>query len=155
MYIRKVNVVRLNKELPLPEYKTSGSSGLDLFASLNESVTIKPNERALIKTGIAIAIPTLNDEMFALEAQVRPRSGLALKNGISVVNAPGTVDEDYRGEVGVILINHSNEDFIVNPKDRIAQIVFAIVVKMQWNEVETLDKTERNDGGFGSTGINK
>ena len=150
--INQVKVVRLNKELPLPEYKTVGSSGMDLYS--NMYTTIKSGESALIKTGIKIALPELNDELFSLEAQVRPRSGLALKHGVTVLNTPGTCDEDYRGAIGVILINHGTEDFVVNVGDRIAQLVFCIVAKMQWNEVDDLDETVRGSGGFGHTGQN-
>jgi dUTP pyrophosphatase len=148
--INQVKVVRLNKDLPLPEYKTKGSSGMDLYSSIY--ITIPSGQIQLIKTGIAIALPELNDELFSLEAQVRPRSGMALKHGITVLNTPGTVDEDYRGEVGVILINHSGEDFVVNKGDRIAQLVFCIVAKMNLKEVDTLDETVRGSGGFGHTG---
>lgn len=150
--INKVDIVRLNKDLDLPKYETEGAAGLDLYASVEEPVTIKAGERQLIKTGIAIAIPTLHDDIIRIEAQVRPRSGLALKKGITVLNTPGTIDEDFRGEIGVILINHSNEDFVVNPKDRIAQLVFNLIVKMNWNEVEKLDETNRGTGAYGHTG---
>jgi dUTP pyrophosphatase len=148
--INQVKVVRLNKELPLPEYKTVSSSGMDLYSSVY--TTILSGKSELIKTGIAISIPILNDELLKLEAQVRPRSGLALKHGITVLNTPGTIDEDYRGEIGVILMNHSGEDFVVNKGDRVAQLCFCLVAKMNWKEVETLDETERNTGGFGHTG---
>jgi dUTP pyrophosphatase len=134
--IDKVKVVRLNKDLPLPKYETKGAAGMDLMASVEEKVIIKPGERKLIKTGIAIELPKLKDELFSLEAQVRPRSGLALKKGITVCNSPGCVDQDFRGEIGVILINHSDEDFEVNNGDRIAQLIYNIVVKMKWQEVE-------------------
>lgn len=146
----QVKVVRLNNNLPLPEYKTTRSSGMDLYSSVY--TTIAPHTSELIKTGIAIALPELNDELFSLEAQVRPRSGLALKHNITVLNTPGTIDADYRGEIGVIIINHSDEDFVVNKGDRIAQLVFTIVAKMNLNEVDTLDDTDRGSGGFGSTG---
>ncbi|HPW65485.1 MAG TPA: dUTP diphosphatase [Salinivirgaceae bacterium] len=132
----------------LPEYKTSGSSGMDLFAFLPEgSISINPNQTKLIKTGIFIELPD------NYEAQVRPRSGLALKHGITVLNSPGTIDTDYRGEIGVILINHSNTIFTVNNGDRIAQIVFSKFDKAKINVVDSLNSTERNDGGFGHTGI--
>lgn len=132
----------------LPEYKTSGSSGMDLCAHLPDgSVCINPNEVKLIKTGVFIELPD------GYEAQVRPRSGLALKQGITVLNSPGTIDTDYRGEIGVILINHSNNIFTVNNGDRIAQIVFSKFEKAKFNVVDSLNSTERNDGGFGHTGI--
>ncbi len=132
----------------LPEYKTIGSSGMDLYAYLPDgTVNIAPNESKLIKTGIFIELPD------GYEAQVRPRSGLALKYGITVLNTPGTIDTDYRGEIGVILINHSNNIFAINHGDRIAQIVFSKFEKVEFKVVDSLNSTERNDGGFGHTGI--
>ena len=134
-------------DLELPKYKTEGSAGMDLMACINENIILKPLERKLIKTGIAIALPN------NYEAQVRPRSGLALKHGISVLNAPGTIDADYRGEIGVILINLSNEDFVVERGMRIAQLVISPIVQAELVEVEELDETLRGQGGFGSTGV--
>jgi len=131
---------------PLPSYETSASAGLDIRAFIEEKYTLKPSERKLIKTGLFLEIPE------GYEAQVRPRSGLALKNGITVLNSPGTIDADYRGEIGVILINHSSEIFEINSGDRIAQLVFAKVEQAIWYETESLNETERGEGGFGSTG---
>ena len=131
---------------PLPAYETTASAGLDIRAFIEEPIVIKPSERQLVKTGLYLEIPE------GFEAQVRPRSGLAFKNGISVLNSPGTIDADYRGEIGVILINHGNEDFEINSGDRIAQLVFAKVEQAVWNETESLSETERGEGGFGSTG---
>ncbi len=132
-------------ELPLPSYETSGSAGMDVRAA--EALTIAPGKRALAGTGYAFAIPA------GYEIQVRPRSGLALKKGISIPNTPGTIDSDYRGELKVILINHGEEDFIVERGDRIAQIVVAPVQRGNLVEVDDLDDTERGSGGFGSTGV--
>jgi len=134
------------KDLPLPEYATAQSAGVDLVAAVEESVVLKPSERALIPTGIAIALPA------GYEAQIRPRSGLAFKNGISLVNTPGTIDADYRGEIKVILINLGSEDFTVTRGARIAQMVVAPVTHVAWQEVESLEETSRSAGGFGSTG---
>lgn len=131
----------------LPEYKTDGSAGFDFKANISEPIAIKPLERILVPTGIYMALP------MGYELQVRPRSGLALKNGITVVNTPGTVDSDYRGEVGVPLINLSNETFIIEPGMRIAQGVLSKYEKVEWVEVSVLDDTERGEGGFGSTGV--
>ena len=130
----------------LPAYETIGSAGLDIRAFIEESITLNPFERKLIKTGLFLEIPV------GYEAQVRPRSGFALKNGVTVLNTPGTIDADYRGEVGVILINLSQEKVEIHSGDRIAQLVFAKVEQAQWTEVETLSETERGEGGFGSTG---
>ena len=130
----------------LPTYETSASAGLDIRAFIPESVILAPGDRKLIKTGLFLEIPV------GYEAQVRPRSGLAFKNGITVLNSPGTIDADYRGEVGVILINHSKEEFEINSGDRIAQLVFAKVEQALWMETDTLSETERGEGGFGSTG---
>ena len=132
---------------PTPAYETSSSAGMDLRANLSETVTLKPLERAIVKTGLFIALPP------GFEAQVRPRSGLAAKFGISVLNAPGTIDADYRGEIGVILVNLSNENFSINDGDRIAQLIIARYVHTKWEEVNVLDVTKRGQGGFGSTGI--
>ena len=131
----------------LPEYATSMSAGFDLRANLEEPVTLKAGDRMLIGTGLFIALEP------GYEAQVRPRSGLALKKGITVLNAPGTIDADYRGEVGVILYNTSKEDFIIEPGERIAQMVIAKYEQISWEQVEVLDKTERGDGGYGHTGV--
>lgn len=142
----KVLIVNKSKH-PLPEYATTGSAGLDLRANISEPITIKPLQRVLIQTGISLALP------LGYEAQIRPRSGLALKHGITVLNTPGTVDSDYRGEVGVILVNLSDRDFVVNDGDRICQMVIAKHEIAEIVEVETLDETERNSGGFGHSGI--
>lgn len=141
----KVKIVN-KSAYPTPSYATEKSAGMDLKADINEPVTLGPLERALIPTGLYIALPD------GTEAQVRPRSGLAAKHGISVLNAPGTIDADYRGEVKVILVNLSNEPFVVNPGERIAQMVVAQYAKVEWEEVEILDETQRGEGGFGSTG---
>ena len=141
-----VKIINKSKHL-VPHYETSASAGMDLRANINEPITLKPLERAIIKTGLFIALPV------GYEAQVRPRSGLAAKNGITVLNAPGTIDADYRGEIGVILVNLSNEDFIINDGERIAQLVIAQYKQATWVEVDILDKTERGSGGFGSTGV--
>ena len=131
---------------PLPKYATPQSAGMDLRANLDEPLRLKPLERRLIPTGLYIALPP------GYEAQVRPRSGLALKHGITVLNAPGTVDADYRGEVGVVLINLSGEDFVVNDGERIAQMVIARHEQATFDEVDVLDETERGAGGYGHTG---
>ena len=132
---------------PLPSYATTGSAGVDLRANLSESIILKKFERILIPTGIHIELPQ------GFEAQVRPRSGLALKFGISVLNAPGTIDSDYTGEIKVLLINFSSEDFVINPGDRIAQMILAKYEQVEWLEVEQLSESERGAGGFGSTGV--
>ena len=132
------------KAFPLPEYATPASAGVDLRAS--EARVIPPGGRALVPTGLRIALPE------GYEAQVRPRSGLALKHGVTLPNSPGTIDADYRGEIGVILMNLGQEPFVVEPGDRIAQMVVAPVVRVAWSEAEALDATERGEGGFGSTG---
>lgn len=141
----KIKVINESKH-NLPKYATEGSAGMDLYANLEEKVTLKPLERKLIPTGLRIALPK------GYEAQIRPRSGLALKYGISLGNAVATIDADYRGLIGVILINLSNETFEVNDGDRIAQIVIAKHEIAEWEETDTLDETERGDGGFGHTG---
>ena len=130
----------------LPHYETIASAGMDLRAHLSESVILKPLERAIIKTGLFIELP------IGIEAQVRPRSGLAAKKGITVLNAPGTIDADYRGEIGVILVNLSNENFKIEDGERIAQLVIAKHERADWQEVTTLSETSRGEGGFGSTG---
>ena len=132
---------------PLPQYATPQSAGMDLRANLDEPIILKPMERRLIPTGLYIALPA------GYEAQVRPRSGLALKKGITVLNAPGTVDADYRGEVGVLLINLSQEDFVINDGDRVAQMVIARHEQGEFLTVEVLDETERGAGGYGHTGL--
>ena len=130
----------------LPNYETIASAGLDLRANITESIILKPLERAIVKTGLFIELP------IGFEAQVRPRSGLAAKKGVTVLNAPGTVDADYRGEIGVILVNLSNEDFSIENGERVAQLVIAKHERAEWVEVETLSETSRGEGGFGSTG---
>ena len=131
----------------LPHYETIASAGMDLRANLSESKTLKPLERTIVGTGLFIELP------IGTEAQVRPRSGLAAKKGITVLNAPGTVDADYRGEIGVILVNLSNEDFTINNGERIAQLVIAKHERADWEQVEILSDTDRGEGGFGSTGV--
>ncbi len=130
----------------MPEYATSGSAGMDIHAMLAEAVTLHPGERRLIPTGLKIELPE------GYEAQVRPRSGLALKHGVTVLNTPGTIDSDYRGEIGVVLINLGQEDFEVKNGDRIAQMVVAPFAQVKWNEVLILDNTVRGEGGYGHTG---
>jgi len=132
----------------LPHYETLASAGMDLRANLSESRVLKPLERTIVGTGLFIELPV------GYEAQVRPRSGLAAKKGITVLNAPGTIDADYRGEIGVILVNLSNEDFQINNGERIAQLVVAEYTRIEWDEVEVLSETDRGEGGFGSTGVN-
>ena len=133
-------------DLPLPAYETAHAAGMDLRAAVTEPLTLAPGERAAVPTGLAIALPPTH------EAQVRPRSGLARKAGISMVNSPGTIDADYRGEIHVLLINHGQEPFVVQRGDRIAQLIVAPVSRAVWQEVGTLDDTERGAGGFGHTG---
>ena len=142
----KINIVNTSKHA-LPEYETIASAGMDLRANLDAPIVLKPLERTLVKTGLFIALPV------GYEAQVRPRSGLALKKGISVLNAPGTIDADYRGEIGVILVNLSDKAFTINDGERIAQMVIAKHERAEWIPVKTLDQTARGTGGFGSTGI--
>lgn len=142
----KIKIIN-NSKHSLPQYKTKFSAGMDLCANLNESITLKPLERKLISTGIFIELPK------GFEAQVRSRSGLSLKNGIICLNSPGTIDADYRGEIGVILANISNEIFTINDGDRIAQLVIAKHEIAEWIEVENLEQSERGADGFGSTGI--
>jgi dUTP pyrophosphatase len=131
----------------LPSYETIASAGMDLRANIAASITLKPLERAIVKTGLFIALP------LGYEAQVRPRSGLAFKNGITVLNSPGTIDADYRGEIGVILVNLSNEDFVIQNGERIAQLIIAKHERAGWIEVQELSQTDRGEGGFGSTGV--
>lgn len=143
-----MNVQIINKSKhQIPAYETEQSAGMDLRAHIDESITLKPLERAIIKTGLYIALP------IGFEAQVRPRSGLAAKKGITVLNSPGTIDADYRGEIGVILVNISNDVFVVQDGERVAQLVIAKHERVVWNEVTVLNKTERGSGGFGSTGM--
>lgn len=143
-----MNVQIINKSKhATPSYETEGAAGMDLRANIEEAITLKPLERAIVKTGLFIALPV------GFEAQVRPRSGLAAKKGITVLNSPGTVDADYRGEIGVILVNLSNEEFIINDGERIAQLVIAKHERVNWQEVTVLSETERGAGGFGSTGV--
>tara|TARA_B100001250_G_scaffold148788_1_gene127421 strand:- start:206 stop:643 length:438 start_codon:yes stop_codon:yes gene_type:complete len=137
---------RLNPKVKLPKYKTNGSSGMDLMAFIEKSIKIKPQESVLIPTGISIAIPE------DTEIQIRPRSGLAAKSSISVLNTPGTIDSDYRGEIKIILFNHGKEEFTVNNDDRIAQMVLMPILKGEFEETNDLPETVRGKGGFGSTG---
>ena len=141
----KIEIINRSKH-PLPKYETLLSAGMDLYANINEEILLKPMQRALIKTGLFIALPS------KYEAQIRPRSGLAYKKGVTVLNSPGTIDADYRGEIGVILINLSEEDFVVVDGVRIAQMIVAPYAKVRWAEVEELSITERGSGGYGSTG---
>lgn len=134
-------------DLPLPAYETEGAAGLDLRAAIVEGLSLAPGERALVPTGLAMQLPA------GFEGQIRPRSGLALRYGVTVLNAPGTVDSDYRGEVSVVLINHGSENFTVKRGDRIAQLIIAPVTHARLSEVETLSETARGAGGYGSTGI--
>jgi len=131
---------------PLPHYGTEASAGVDLRANIEESITLKPLERILVKTGLFIELPV------GYEAQIRPRSGLAYKNGVTVLNTPGTIDADYRGEIGVILVNLSNNDFVIENGERVAQMVIAKHEQAEWSLVEELSDTDRGVGGFGSTG---
>ena len=141
-----VQIINKSKH-PIPSYETEQSAGMDLRANIDASITLKPLERTIIKTGLFIALPP------GFEAQVRPRSGLAVKKGITVLNSPGTVDADYRGEIGVILVNLSNEDFVIQDGERVAQLVIAKHECVTWREVDLLSETERGTGGFGSTGM--
>ena len=142
----KILIKKTSKEVITPKYKTDGSSGVDLSAFLDKEVVIKPNSSELVPTGLQVAIPV------ELEIQIRPRSGLAAKDSISVLNSPGTIDSDYRGELKIILFNHSKKDFIINNGDRIAQMVLVPIIKMEFEEVDSLPNTVRGQGGFGSTG---
>ena len=144
--IMEVQIINRSKH-ELPSYETLLSAGMDIKANISEAVTLNPLERVIIKTGLFISLPK------GLEAQVRPRSGLAAKKGITVLNSPGTIDADYRGEIGVILINLSQDRFTINNGERIAQLVIAKHEQVKWKEVTILDKTDRGDGGFGSTGV--
>ena len=142
----KVLIKKLFPEVKLPSYKTSGASGMDLMAFIKSPITIKPKVSCLIPTGISMAFAE------DYEIQIRPRSGLAVKNNISVLNTPGTIDSDYRGEIKVIIYNHGNKDFVINNSDRIAQMILTPVVKMELEETDKLPQTMRGEGGFGSTG---
>ena len=143
----KINVINKSKN-PLPHYATPLSAGMDLRADIEEAIDLMPGERKLIGSGLYMELPP------GYEAQIRPRSGLAYKHGISVVNTPGTIDADYRGEVKILLINHGQETFKIEPGERIAQMVVAPVTQVTWNEVEDLNETERGAGGYGHTGTN-
>ena len=142
----EILIKRLSKNISLPKYETDGSSGMDIAADVEKNIEIKPGKSEIIPTGLAVSIPK------NFEIQIRPRSGLALKYGITVLNSPGTIDSDYRGEIKVILINLGKEDFLIQNNDRIAQLVFNEVVKVSLKEVDTLDQTSRDEKGFGSTG---
>ena len=142
----KILIKKTSKEVITPKYKTDGSSGVDLSAFIDKKVVIKPNSSELIPTGLQIAIPE------ELEIQIRPRSGLAAKERIGVLNSPGTIDSDYRGELKIILFNHGEKDFVINNGDRIAQMVLVPILKMEFEEVDSLPDTVRGQGGFGSTG---
>lgn len=141
----RINIINKSNNV-LPEYGTINAAGMDLRANIGKDVILCPGGRTIIPTGLFIELP------MGFEAQVRPRSGLAIKNGITVLNSPGTIDADYRGEIGVILINHSGVDFVIKHGDRIAQMVVAAHEKVEWNSVDELGVTDRGDGGFGSTG---
>ena len=142
----KVLVKKLEPSVKLPSYKTNGASGMDLMAYIDKSIELKPGESCLVPTGLSVAFPK------EYEIQIRPRSGLAAKNNISVLNTPGTIDSDYRGELKVILFNHSNENFEINNNDRIAQMVLTPIIKMELEETPELPESIRGEGGFGSTG---
>ena len=142
----KVLIKKLNPDVQLPTYKTNGASGMDLMAFIEKPIDLEPNRSCIIPTGLSLSFPK------KYEIQIRPRSGLAAKNNISVLNTPGTIDSDYRGELKIIIYNHGKEDFIVNNGDRIAQIVLAPVIKMELEETNSLPETVRGEGGFGSTG---
>ena len=141
-----INIINKSKH-ELPHYETIASAGMDLRANIAESITLRPLERTIVKTGLFIELP------IGIEAQVRPRSGLAAKKGVTVLNAPGTIDADYRGEIGVILVNLSNENFIIENGERIAQLIIAKHERAEWTEVNELSETVRGEGGFGSTGV--
>ena len=142
----KVLIKKLDPSVELPAYKTNGSSGMDLMAFIQNPISLKPHYSCLVPTGISVAFPS------EFEIQIRPRSGLAAKNNISVLNTPGTIDSDYRGEIKVILYNHGDSDFLINNKDRIAQIILTPIIKMNLEETDNLPETIRGEGGFGSTG---
>ena len=142
----KVLIKKLDSSVKLPAYKTNGASGMDLMAFIDTSITLKPQKSCLVPTGISVAFPS------DFEIQIRPRSGLAAKHNISVLNTPGTIDSDYRGEIKIILYNHGESDFLINNKDRIAQMILVPVIKMNLEETDNLPETVRGEGGFGSTG---
>lgn len=142
----KIQIINKSQH-DLPNYETIASAGMDLRANIIEPITLRPLERTIVKTGLFIELP------IGYEAQVRPRSGLAAKKGVTVLNSPGTVDADYRGEIGVILVNLSNDDFVIENGERIAQLIIAKHERAEWIEVETLSETSRGEGGFGSTGV--
>ena len=142
----KVLIKKLNSAVELPAYKTDGASGMDLMALIKEPINLKPNSSCIVPTGLAVAFSR------DFEIQIRPRSGLAAKNNISVLNTPGTIDSDYRGEIKIILFNHGKSDFLINNKDRIAQMILTPVIKMELQETDELPETVRGEGGFGSTG---
>ena len=143
----EVKITRCRSEARLPRYMTEQAAGMDLYAVLDGDVVLPPGRRVMVPTGIAIALPS------GYEAQVRPRSGLAAKHGVTLVNSPGTIDADYRGEISVIIINHGETDFIINDGERIAQMIVAPVSRCRWNLVENLAVSERGSGGFGHTGV--
>lgn len=147
MYNIQLYLIPGNEDLPLPKRMSAGASGFDLVAAVSEDILLHPGKRMLVPTGIRLALPQ------GLEAQVRPRSGLAMKYGVTVLNTPGTIDSDYRGEVGVILINHGDDPFLIKRGLRIAQLVFQQVPQVTWEQVSSLPKTERGSGGFGHTGV--
>ena len=142
----RVLIKKLNPDVELPVYKTNGASGMDLMAFIEEPIKIAPNNSYLVPTGLSMAFSE------DYEVQIRPRSGLAVKNNITVLNTPGTIDSDYRGEIKIILFNHGKKDFVINNKDRVAQMILTPVVKMKFEEVDSLPDTLRGEGGFGSTG---
>ena len=142
----KVLIKKLDPSVQLPSYKTNGASGMDLMAFIEKPINLEPGKSCLVPTGLTVAFPQ------EYEIQIRPRSGLAAKNNISVLNTPGTIDSDYRGEIKIILFNHSNDNFIINNNDRIAQMVLTPIIKMELEETNELPKTIRGEGGFGSTG---
>ncbi len=142
----KILIKKLNSSVKLPTYKTNGASGMDLMAFVEKPINLEPNTSCLVPTGLSVAFPE------KYEIQIRPRSGLAAKNNISVLNTPGTIDSDYRGELKIILFNHGNENFIINNNDRVAQMVLVPVIKMELEETNELPDSVRGDGGFGSTG---
>ena len=142
----KVLIKKLNSAVELPAYKTDGASGMDLMALIKEPINLKPNSSCIVPTGLAVAFSR------DFEIQIRPRSGLAAKNSISVLNTPGTIDSDYRGEIKIILFNHGKSDFLISNKDRIAQMILTPVIKMELQETDELPETVRGEGGFGSTG---
>ena len=142
----KVLIKKLNSNVQLPSYKTDGASGMDLMAYIEKPINLQPGKSCLVSTGLSVAFPK------EYEIQIRPRSGLAAKNNISVLNTPGTIDSDYRGEIKIILVNHSNKNFMINNNDRIAQMVLAPITKMELEETNELPDTVRGEGGFGSTG---